>query len=61
MNDYSLRITNILMPNFLFKCYEYLFSKKYAKIKIDEYKSSLSFFKRFELITGKISFGNETE
>ena len=36
-------------------------SKKGARIKIDEYKGPLGLIKGFELTTGKISFGDETE
>jgi len=36
-------------------------SKKGAKIKIDEYKGPLGSIKGFELTTGKISYGDETE
>ena len=36
-------------------------SKKGAKLKIDEYKGPLGSIKGFELTTGKISWGDETE
>ena len=36
-------------------------SKQGAKIKIDEYKGPLGSIKGFELTTGKISYGDETE
>ena len=36
-------------------------SKKGARIKIDEYKGPLGTIKGFELTTGKISYGDETE
>ena len=36
-------------------------SKKGAKIKIDEYKGPLGTIKGFELTTGKVSYGDETE
>ena len=36
-------------------------SKKGARIKIDEYKGPLGSIKGFELTTGKISWGDETE
>ncbi|MFX0137632.1 MAG: hypothetical protein ACFFDN_28595 [Candidatus Hodarchaeota archaeon] len=36
-------------------------SKKSAKIKIDEYRGQIGLIKGFELTTGKISFGDETE
>jgi acetyl-CoA decarbonylase/synthase complex subunit alpha len=36
-------------------------SKKGAKLKIDEYKGPLGTIKGFELTTGKISYGDETE
>ena len=35
--------------------------KQGAKIKIDEYKGPLGSIKGFELTTGKISYGDETE
>jgi len=35
--------------------------KRGAKIKIDEYKGPLGTIKGFELTTGKISYGDETE
>jgi len=36
-------------------------SRKAAKIKIDEYKGPLGTIKGFELTTGKLSYGDETE
>lgn len=36
-------------------------SKKGAKIKIDSYSGPLGSIKGFELTTGKVSFGDETE
>jgi acetyl-CoA decarbonylase/synthase complex subunit alpha len=35
--------------------------KRGAKVKIDEYKGPLGTIKGFELTTGKISYGDETE
>lgn len=35
--------------------------KQGAKLKIDEYKGPLGMIKGFELTTGKISYGDETE
>jgi len=35
--------------------------KKGAKLKIDEYKGPLGSIKGFELTTGNISYGDETE
>ena len=36
-------------------------SRKGAKIKIDSYKGPLGSIKGFELTTGKIHYGDETE
>ncbi|MFX1454112.1 MAG: hypothetical protein ACFFDB_01935 [Promethearchaeota archaeon] len=36
-------------------------SKKGARIKIDEYKGPLGIIKGFELTTGKLSLGDDTE
>jgi len=36
-------------------------SKKGAKVKIDEYKGPLGSIKGFELTTGKVHYGDETE
>ena len=35
--------------------------KRGAKVKIDEYKGPLGTIKGFELTTGKVSYGDETE
>ena len=35
--------------------------KRGVKIKIDEYKGPLGTIKGFELTTGKVSYGDETE